>query len=102
MELLGRFSDRNICERRIRLAHHVKGHFENTEKTFLVSVKALERKENEEIRNRPCHFLKIDGLGLAQKPVWSYISRFSAGAVYRQAGPEDLEAFCVMHLITKS
>ena len=51
-------------------------------------MKARERKENEEIRNIPCHFLKIDGLGLAQKPVW-----FSAEDVYRQTGPEDLEAF---------
>ena len=36
VELLGRFSDLNICGSRIRLAHHVKGHFENTEKMFLV------------------------------------------------------------------
>ena len=30
------FPDLNICGSRIRFAHHVKGHFENTEKTFLV------------------------------------------------------------------
>ena len=39
----------------------------------------LEHKENEEIRNRPCHFLKIDGLGLAQKPVWLYIPVLCGG-----------------------
>ena len=64
-------------------------------------MNALERKENEEIRNRSCHFLKLDGLGLAQSP-FGYISRFGVEAVYQQAGPEDLEAFCVLHLITKS
>ena len=35
-ELLVRLPDLNICGSRIRFAHHVKGHFENTEKTFLV------------------------------------------------------------------
>ena len=30
------FLDLNICGSQIRLTHHVKGHFENTEKTFLV------------------------------------------------------------------
>ena len=36
MELLVRFPDLNIRGSRIRFAHHVKGHFENAEKTFLV------------------------------------------------------------------
>ena len=35
VELLVRFPDLNFCGSRIRFAHHVKRHFENTEITFL-------------------------------------------------------------------
>ena len=55
-------------------------------------MKALERKENEEIRDSACHLSELHGLG-ATKRQFGFICRVVLGAVYRQAGPEDLETF---------
>ena len=59
MELHVRFSDHNICGSQTRLAHHVKGHFENSEKNIFDSVKARERKENEERRDGCVPFSEV-------------------------------------------
>ena len=53
------FPDLNICGSRIRFAHYVNRHFENTKKAFLVSAKARERKENEEIRDDCVPFSEV-------------------------------------------
>ena len=59
MELLVGFSDLNICGSQIRLAHNVKGHFENTEKTFFGSVKARESTENEDSKDGCVPFSEV-------------------------------------------
>ena len=55
-ERLVRYPDLNICGIRILLAHHVKGHFENTEKTFLVRGRDQNTRKMTIEKTSPCHF----------------------------------------------
>ena len=91
MERLGRFSDLNIGGSPIRLVHHVKGHFENTEIRFLVLVKALERKKNEEIKRHSCHVSEATGSFARAKArlvlyAWWCGGRLPAGRASAQKG----------------
>ena len=55
------------------------------------SVKALEHKENEEIKQHSCHFLKQRAVSRELKPVWLYMpggvgGRLPAGQASAQRG----------------